>query len=167
MDRGVSRVLFLDLDGVLNRHDYDVTAQRGPEHLDPTLCHRLEAILKPTQAHIVISSAWRYHIPIWTIQRWLHYRGAPSAVIIGRTPMGEEMGYTLEPIPNGNGAMMWAGEHRGKEITSWLLQHKCDRFVILEDSADLGSVEPWCVRTHPEVGLEDHHVQQAIQLLGV
>jgi hypothetical protein len=159
-------VLFLDCDGVLNAHDYPWDERRGPQHLRQAMCERLERVLRETGAVIVLSTAWRYRVDLDTIEAWLRSQGAPSARVVGRTPMGGEMGYTLGPIPGHGEARMWIGEHRGREIRAWLDANNVERFAIAEDSADLGDLEPWCVRTQPDTGLEDQHTDALIAMLG-
>jgi len=159
-------LLFLDLDGVLNAHDYDWMADRGPHHLNEGMCRRLDRMLGATGASIVLSSAWRYHIGMDRIEVWLRERGATRARVVGRTPMGEEMGYELGPIPFANGHKMWLGEHRGREIQAYLDRQPGVRgFAIVEDAADLGGLEHRCVRTKSDVGLQDEHVDRLIALL--
>lgn len=54
------KVLFLDIDGVLNAHFFDVDAQSS--HIKPKCVERLNRVLKATRCALVISSAWRYMI---------------------------------------------------------------------------------------------------------
>lgn len=159
------RILFLDIDGVLNAHAYDLGAERGPQNLCPLMCARLERVLVATGCVIVLSSAWRYRTDLSLLESWLHERGAPSARIIDRTPVGEEMGYALGPIPNGGGARMWVGEDRGLEIQTWLNTHSVECFAVAEDSAILGALEAQCVRPKSNVGLEECHVAELIEAL--
>ena len=49
------RVLFLDVDGVLNPHGAGWQMGRGPMHLVPELCERLERVLAATGAVIVLA----------------------------------------------------------------------------------------------------------------
>lgn len=168
------RILFLDVDGVLNPLGGTCNLERGPEHLAVDLCARLERVVRYTKAAIVLSSAWRYKkdgkgapANLHRFERWLHERGCPSAEVIGRTPLGSEMGYELVPIPGHEPAMMYAGERRGHEIERWLAGTVLDvkAFAIVDDLADVSPLEHRLVRTACDRGLEDEHVERLIALL--
>ena len=53
-------LIFLDIDGVLNGHDY--LAECRSSKIDRHCIHRLNRVLKATGARIILSSAWRYMI---------------------------------------------------------------------------------------------------------
>ena len=62
------------------------------------------------------------------------------------------------------------GEPRGSEIQQWLTHEasrhgRVERFVILDDDQDMGSLSPWLVRTTWASGLQDCHVEQAVAVL--
>src|ERR1700728_3493853 len=52
------KVIFLDIDGVLNNHQFDTEIMCGQIHKDKVIL--LNSILRRTDARIVLSSAWRY-----------------------------------------------------------------------------------------------------------
>lgn len=52
------KLLFVDIDGVLNCHEWDGEVGCGQIHADKM--HRLNVILKKTDAKVIVSSAWRY-----------------------------------------------------------------------------------------------------------
>jgi len=54
------KVLFLDIDGVLNGHEYDAEAESC--NIRRECVKRLSRVVKETGCKIVISSAWRYMI---------------------------------------------------------------------------------------------------------
>lgn len=52
------KVIFLDIDGVLNSHEWDTETMCGQIHKDKVAL--LNGVLRVTEAKIVLSSAWRY-----------------------------------------------------------------------------------------------------------
>lgn len=54
------KLLFLDIDGVLNTHDFDEIANSNTIERDKVAL--LNQVLDRTGCHLVISSAWRYTI---------------------------------------------------------------------------------------------------------
>jgi trehalose-6-phosphatase len=51
-------LIFLDIDGVLTRHNYDLVAQSNV--IESGLVQILNIVLLATNCKIVLSSAWRY-----------------------------------------------------------------------------------------------------------
>jgi hypothetical protein len=155
------RVLFLDVDGVLNSAEFfhrvrdTITKDRhvAIEHIDPEAVKRLSDIVDATGAKIVISSVWRYmHRPaeMWAILGHHGFRGH----VIGATRRSTE------------------SKARGKEIDAWLSESGSDRkdpvecFAILDDDADMEPHMDRLVQTSWQSGLQDAQVKQAIKLLG-
>lgn len=147
-------IIFLDIDGVLNSDAfYDRLLAAGEPiprpPIDREAVARLERIVQATGAEIVLSTSWRGHPDL---PRWLVERGC-SAEVVGMTP-----------VLRGD---------RGREIAAWLRRNRFRRnpalagpFAILDDGDDVGALAPWLVRTTPELGLQDGHVDRAIALLG-
>ena len=52
-------LIFLDVDGVLNSHDFNHAAKSNTLHRDKV--DRLNRVIASTGARLVLSSAWRYH----------------------------------------------------------------------------------------------------------
>jgi hypothetical protein len=162
------RVIFLDMDGVLNSVDYfdRNSAHRGRvEHgsdawwtamVDPAAVERLNSIVEGSGAKVVISSSWRYHCTPKDMQRILSARGFRGEVV-GRTPHATEMPASLSRMGR-----------RGLEVEVWLAKHKhVEDFVILDDLGE-GSFEgllPRLVRTSWGHGLLDEHVERALEVL--
>jgi len=109
------RVIFLDIDGVLNTTQYR-NAVSDFDVMDPANVVILQRVVETTQAVIVISSSWRFGA-CWEerIRRVLSQSGWCNPPIIGRT---------LES-PGG----------RGQEITAWLDEHLAADFVVVDDDA--------------------------------
>ena len=176
------RVVFLDIDGVLNSEAYlrkleEQHRQLG--HTDPTrpkrdttcdcfkLYHqidrdaivRLNRLVATTKAKIVISSSWRKLFDAPELHRILGEHGL-VAEIIGETPDGAndpEMRETYGDIDR---------IFRGHEIDLWLSKHpEVDRFVILDDDSDMEMHNNRLVQTDCEEGLLDEHVELAIRMM--
>lgn len=150
----MTRVLFLDIDGVLNSHAYMQKHRAfwdfgdAPSMLDPDACARLERVLAATGAAVVISSSWRICTSLADIRGAIHSRGAPSARVIGKTP---------NP---------WTGSRRGHEIQRWLDAHDdIDSFAIVDDDADMEHLRGRLVQTHIADGLQDAHVEALVAML--
>jgi hypothetical protein len=157
----VLKIIFLDVDGVLNSADFfhrirnKITKDRhvATEHIDPLAVKRLSKIVDATGAKIVISSVWRYsHKPV-EMQKILGHHGFKGQ-IIGATARSKE------------------SKSRGKEIDAWLSESGTDRndpvecFVILDDDADMDPHTERLVQTNWQSGLQDVHVRKLIKMLG-
>lgn len=111
------KVIFLDVDGVLNSME-SVLLFRHTNTLDPVRVGMVARLCEETDAKIVVSSSWRGHT-LQNTKDSLAEAGAESLVplIIGQTPR----------IPG----------KRGHEIAAWLLGNKVDGYVILDDDSDM------------------------------
>lgn len=114
------KVIFLDIDGVLNlcykgRDEYGAL-------FHPHLVENLRKIIKETNAKIVISSTWR--LSGLSVMKEMWKKRELPGEIIGITPsFMKEYGTTL---------------CRGKEIDSYLENHpEIEKYVILDDDRDM------------------------------
>jgi hypothetical protein len=153
------KVLFLDIDGVLNSRKYlkfCVTQGILPDDkIDPEAVARLNQITAATDAKIVVSSTWRLPY-VWNKQLdrlvALLQKNGIKGDIIGMTPDHQR------------------SHGRGGEIQDWMRRCKLDgiqieTFVILDDDNDMGDLDKFLVQTTFSDGLLDTHVQAAIDLL--
>jgi len=136
------KVVFLDIDGVLNSIRFMQTARESwnvadpKTMIDPEAVKLLNIIAAPDDARIVISSTWRR---LWTpaeIARAMAIRGFVYLhKVIGATPR------------------VWGP--RAEEIRAWLakMQRRPAGFVILDDDSDAA-----------DAGLQDHFVQTNVQI---
>jgi hypothetical protein len=166
------KVIFLDIDGVLNSESYvlkleEKCCQIGHSRETPCDCFklyrqidrdavtRLNRLVAVTGAKIVVSSTWRKIFDMPELCRILTEHGL-VAEVIGATPdlfndPGREPGTNLE---------------RGYEIDFWLRDHpEVDRFVILDDGSDMAMHRKCLVQTDCEDGLCDEHVELAARVL--
>lgn len=154
------RILFLDVDGVLNtpsnwavRGTYDHADM--PEWDWPGVHARcigyLNQITTATDASLVMSSTWRIGTEE-RFQRLTHDFNAIAGVkakFIGRTPPS-----------------IW--KPRGHDIQRWLDQYpgEVESFCILDDNSDMAHLADRLVQTSYLVGLQQCDVDRAIELLG-
>lgn len=154
---GPRRILFLDVDGVLNsvpflqtvsNRDSIIFGDDDPAPmLDPVLVDRLNQIIQQLDVRIVLSSSWRHGWPLGVIQRALVKHGF--------------LGRLMDKTPDVAGG-------RANEIRRWLdTQYPpADRFVILDDMPDAGvGMSAHFVQTDTHVGLTDEHVERARRIL--
>lgn len=159
------KVIFLDVDGVLNSEvEFREAANKGiktsaiigDEHLK-----LLKHIVNVTGARIVVSSTWR-----------LGVTRTPNGVFRGDSyfeKLKDDLKRfdieILDVTPNLNG-------ERGDEIKRWISNYekdhpKLESFVILDDDSDMGEfTETNLVHTSFKDGLQVSHMKKAINILG-
>lgn len=139
------KVLFLDVDGVLN------SLNSGGMYALKRLClKRLENIVKDTGCKIVLSSTWRKdEYALKRLKRVLKYRGLE---IYGTTPIHEK-GF------------------RGEEINWWLRNQDGDigiDYAIVDDNSDFYENQlPHFFQTDPQYGLTDVIAYRIAYHLGI
>lgn len=123
-----TRIVFLDMDGVMNHAGYYRIAKSNTEHdpIDPENVENLNNIIRNTGAKVVISSSWRMFYDYQTIEKLLKDKGFQGEVI-GETP---DISKYSAP--------------RGCEIQEWIYKHvECgnkltyNRYIILDDDSDM------------------------------
>lgn len=150
--RSRPRVIFLDIDGVLNstrwwrEREY---VSWTDEQIDPRAVAILNQIAPPEKTRIVVSSTWR----LMGLDRVCDVlkRVGVLARVVGVTP-------DLWREPN---------NHRGIEIASWLHDHgrHIGAYVVIDDDGDAGiGHAPRFVRTDVSIGLTAEHVAQALAM---
>jgi hypothetical protein len=115
------KVIFLDIDGVLNVIPYG--HDRWGSLFHPHLVDNLKRIIDETGAKIVISSTWRMGNGLPGMKEMWMDRGLPGEVV-GVTPnFMVHFGTTL---------------CRGKEIDAYLEDHpEIESYVIIDDDSDM------------------------------
>ena len=139
------KVIFLDVDGVLNSaRDRFSTKLVSEYHFD-----FLKELVDATGAKIVLSSSWRIGFNAM--------RHPEKNLLTKLESRGLEI-YDFTPIMTGT---------RGDEIREWLTTHPVDSFVILDDEDDMAEfADTHLVKTDMAVGLQDSDVEKAIAMLG-
>lgn len=168
------RVIFLDMDGVMNssaffrgRDDRENSLQEmlgegklgfGAAQIDPAAVSILNKIVEDADAHVVISSSWRH---IWThreIAEMLASRGF------------EHPDRVIDVTPQGFG-------NRGEEVRAWLEldgerrtvdpgRSPVTSYVIIDDVDQFaGETREHLVRTDPQRGLSPADASHALGIL--
>ena len=155
-------VVFLDIDGVLNPHNYEGGGVQSNiillEHV-----RVLNKIIIGADAEIVLSSAWRYMIPKAMTLKGFEYLLRSHGVaakdrLIGYTRRDEKIAT------------------RGCQIDDWLIKHGYRRYVVIDDGGRDPDTGAWCDlgitrACHPVVwvdgakGLQEYHVDFALGIL--
>lgn len=143
------KILFLDIDGVINQFGEKPTPQNwvedkyGERHLvcyEPEKVYMINLITDRTGAKVVISSSWR-HMPDW--EECMKVMGILN--VIDRTPKysdHKKYGCAYEELS------------RGHNIQDWLDEHDVERYAIIDDSSDmLKSQLPNLFRTSEFTGI--------------
>lgn len=148
-------LIFLDIDGVLNTHDYlDDRVMCGTFHHDKV--DLLNKVLLETDAKVVLSSAWRYLVhrgdmALSGIDWLLRSHGIYKERLIGITRK-DKMIQDYSDVKN-----TWPiTNERGQQIADWLKENPQynGRYVVVDD-LDLGITEsghPF-VHTNGQIGL--------------
>lgn len=146
--------LFLDIDGVLNGHEYDPEAESNTLRRDCVA--RLNRVLAETDCAVVLSSAWRYMVlngamTITGFGYMLRTHGVRiRGGLVGTTDRDTQ---TEDP-----------GE-RGRQIQAWLAAHpEVTRFAVVDDMREGFEGLP-IVRTDGRCGLTDADAEALIALL--
>ena len=151
------KVIFLDIDGVLNSKRYDNESGINRKVMDPTRLDLLRYIVDETEAEIVLSSSWR--------QGWSKSENACSRS--GKMIYDEFVAAHIDIYDKT--PYFGIGADRSKEIKAWLEENPpVESFVILDDiQYGWGDLEDHVVRTRYDIGrgLEEKHVKMAISIL--
>ncbi len=142
-------VLFLDVDGVLNR------CGMSGQGLETDKVAMLQEIIQATNCEIVISSTWR-RLTDSALPRLLAVLRSIGAVVAGMTPILDDQ------MASG----LWHGVTRGAEIASFLASNpEITKFVILDDDDDMGDLRPHLVNTNSFEGLTPQFTKEVIRRL--
>lgn len=154
--------LFLDIDGVLNDHDFNDEAKSCTLKRD--CVKQFNRILRAANPEIVISSAWRYmvHGGAMTLGGFgymLRTHGVRECDVVGVTPTDEEV------------------KGRGGQISHWLDENSSYRnheraYLVLDDGDESGEIvsdidaygHPLIV-TCGKTGLRAIDVEKAMRIL--
>jgi hypothetical protein len=168
------KVIFLDIDGVLNSCDNWVHPDdRGEEptsllwslhDLDPGHIEVLNTIIGATNAKVVISSSWRMAHPIDDLIDMLTTQGLKGDVISITPILYRNLVPTMDgPMPSGD------PKDRGDEVEMWLKHwpDEVENFVILDDIDFDGFVQfgEKFIHIQDYTGLLKKHADQAIAIL--
>jgi len=137
--REAVKVLFLDIDGVVNKVGTHAR-YRDSVAIDPFLAFRIGKIVVDTGCQVVLSSTWRL------------FPDRRRAVEVYVTDILD-----ITPIA--------AGDFRGDEVRAWLAGHpEVTRYAILDDCDDFYHDQP-LFRTSWLTGITDEIAQRVIEWL--
>lgn len=156
--------LFMDVDGVLNRHMKHPNGYCGT---DPGCVARLNHVIRETDCKIVVSSAWRYLVLNWSMT----VVGLENLFLTHGLDCYQRIaGVTRRDISA-------TVTDRGEQIAEYVSDHGIIRYAVVDDGGfendgatwtDLGisAADHPFVLTVGDVGLTDEDADRLIQLLG-
>ena len=147
------KVLFLDIDGVLNTDRQHWHCQMNGitpvdefgYEFDHKAVDNLATILEETDAEIVISSSWKF-LGLQTLQKMWKDRNLPGTI--------------LDITPD--------GKSKGLEINEWLMEREAQviRYAIIDDENDmLTKQQKHFVQTNSQFGITCKDVERVISIL--
>ena len=150
------KVIFLDIDGVLNSLVYDRERKENDGNIDETRLPLIKRIVDETQAKIVLSSSWRTH---WNQNPLLC------------DSVGKDMAalFAVYQLEIDDKTPVLPSNDRAEEIRMWLNQNPAvTHLVILDDNRfGWGELQEYLVSTSYRIGrgLEEKHLLEVIRLL--
>lgn len=141
------KVLFLDVDGVLNL--FPNPARNGV--FNKTQCVNLQMLLnKVPDLKIVVSSSWRT-FGLEAMRDILKSNGIDPRRVLDVT------GHEKSPDNK---------DHRGFQVYNWLKKHpNVKSFAIVDDENDFGSLRTHLLRTNRYLGLTQANVEKLMEML--
>ncbi len=144
------KIVFLDIDGVLNRHEYNLPAQSNS--LDVGAVSNLNFVLAETNALLVLTSAWRYLIQSGAMTMdgfdyLLRTHGVVAGRLVGITASDEQ-------IPR-----------RSDQIVDYLKTSDPQTWCVLDDEPDASPRSDRFIKTDGARGLTIEDARQAIAIL--
>lgn len=150
------KVLFLDIDGVLNHIGSFIYANKngygnGGANLDfdkclycPIAVSNLGWLLEELpDLKIVVSSSWRILLPWHELMRLLTEKALiPADRIIGKT---DELDYHESKLVRGDEIQKWLDENT--------MKFGVESFAIIDDDSDMAHLKPYLVQTTSNDGL--------------
>ena len=150
------KILFLDVDGVLNNNQTRTVTFDGWCFVDDYLVKHLKQIIDATSAKIVLSSTWR--------DGWNREDESKNEPFFNqlRDKLKEYGMEIWDALP------MPMRPSRGTAINEWFELHKdldIESFVILDDWYDMGIYRDHLIQINGNIGLTDEDVREAISFL--
>jgi hypothetical protein len=146
----MTKIIFLDIDGVLNGHEWCHTKE-GPR-IFPEPARYLHILLQRSGAKVVLISSWRS----WIVRGFMTPKGF-SRVLLSHGCEANVIDALGAKDPNKNHR-----DDRREKILQWIEENKPDRYVILDDlPLDL----PNLIRPNPAIGLQPVHISNAMEML--
>lgn len=151
------KVLFLDIDGVVNKqenfkHSKGVT----PYPIDSYCAFLVGRIVIATDCHVVLSSSWR------------NYPDAVKIVSDSVVPILDKTPNIYKQLeePIFERGREWDHSLRGDEVNAWLRNHpEVEKYATLDDDGDFYDAQPLFQTTFKD-GLTDEIAEKVIEHLG-
>lgn len=151
------KIIFLDIDGVLNSFAYDRQRTPNDGNIDKTRLVLVKQLVDKTNAKIVLSSSWREH---WK-------KNIDECDDIGKELISDFADAGLEIYDK---TPKIGNLERSQEIRTWLdLNPDVSNFVIFDDNGyGWGDLSDNFIQTNYRIGrgLEDEHINRALEILG-
>lgn len=154
------KIIFLDVDGVLNYSGCRERTPQGYYFVCDDRLERLAAIIAQTDAKVVLSSSWR--------------KGYYDAEGGDMTPDAKDFFLLRDKLLEYDIAIigytpMFQTPYRGSEILYWL-EHEgtgydIESILILDDDKDMSPLTDFLVRTSFFDGLQPKDVEKSVQIL--
>ena len=156
------KLVFLDFDGVLNGLESTHPEETGVEppephfewsaaQLDHDKIMRLNRIVKETGAYVVLITSWKSAHGHDFICRILRYKGFE--------------GFILGFIEQISRSMKNQFLYRADEIEHWLDHVPGITSYVILDDMNMHQLKDRHVQTDMEVGLQDEHIEKAVEIL--
>ena len=142
------KVIFLDIDGVLNSFKTTSRTPSGYRGVSNSLVKRLQKLIKSTGAVVVLTSSWK------------HSDDMDLAYLYKKLGSAKPVDRTYDPEDRDS--------RRGAGINAWLESHEVEEFVILDDYSfefKEQGLMPHLILTDETVGLTDDDTLNAFDVL--
>jgi hypothetical protein len=161
MQLSSKKLLFLDIDGVLNSYAVNYGMKNWPVCCyDRNLCKNLDYVLNKAGAELVISSTWREDAGLWE---------SMPAILRMWGIMHEPVGRTTSDIlimPRGpwEPDATWHARNRTAQIIEYVLAHQPNAWIAVDD-IDLELNDENFVHTNPNHGFVRAKALEALEKL--
>lgn len=155
----IKKVIFLDVDGVLNHADCAERSPMGFMGIDPEKIKILRQIIEATGASIVLSSSWK--------MGWHRDDGWNDADVEYLNMALAKEGLQIIDKTENAASLAW----RGAEILQWVKEHpEIEAWAVLDDDIfqdfKACGIMPHLVKTSfAKGGLQEKHVRDCIEIL--
>lgn len=150
------KVLFLDIDGVVNKQDNFNPTKKGTLYpLDSYCTFLVGRITLQTGCSVVLSSSWRYD------PQSVKNVSERVVELLDATTTN----YKWDGVKRFARGREWPHELRGDEVNEWLSQHpEVTKYAILDDDGDFYDDQPLFQTTFKD-GLTDEIAEKVIEYL--
>ena len=163
----MGKVIFLDIDGVLNSNFWNADHQReisDGKYIDTEKVKLLSKLVKKAEAEIILHSGWRFWFgsdlkPLRSEAGYLADLLEKEGMVVG----GMTPDLTTEEIRK----TKKFSKVKADEILMWLKNHpETERWVVIDDlELHNDEIAKMQVKTDPEQGLTEEDVAKALGIL--